>query len=165
MPTMQTRNEGVPLTAVQYLYQHEQLSIAIEDQKLLIDSLRSVAEKMVSELQADRVQSSSDGRNSEAIILNIAEEEEWLQKLVDARESIGYEIADNVRRYAPIQAVALLGYYIECDTLEAIGLSHPERKSRQWALDTRRKGEELIQAALMTHPEKFTSICLTRKED
>ena len=64
MPTMQTRNEGVPLTAVQYLEQHKQLSVAIEDQKMMIEGLRTVAEKMVQELQADRVQSSPDGRNT-----------------------------------------------------------------------------------------------------
>ena len=162
---MQTRNEVKSLTAIQYLEQHKQLSIAIEDQKMMIEGLRTVAEKMVQELQADRVQSSPDGRNGENVILSIAEEEKWLGHLNRMRYSIGLEIAENVRRYAPRQAKAVLGYYIMEETLEAIGMSHPMRKSRQWALDTRREGERLIQAALITHPEKFTSICLTKEED
>ena len=152
------------MTAKQYLEQYEKITIAIEDQMLMIESLRTVAEKMTAELQADRVQSSTDGRNSENIILNIADEERWLEKLKETRYAIGLEITDNVRRYAPRQAKAVLGYYIMMDTLEAIGLSHPQRKSRQWALDTRNEGERLIQNALMTHPEKFTLACLTRNE-
>lgn len=153
------------MTARSYLEQHKQLSIAIEDQQLMIEGLRTVAEKMVQELQADRVQSSPDGRNGENVILSIADEEKWLQHLKRERYSIGLEIAENVRRYAPRQAKAVLGYYIMGDTLEAIGMSHPQRKSRQWALDTRREGERLIAEALIAHPENFTLICLTRKED
>lgn len=163
---MQTRNEGISLTAIQYLEQHKQLSIAIEDQKMMIEGLRTVAEKMVQELQADRVQSSPDGRNGENVILSIAEEEKWLDHLVDVRKDIGEEITNNLTRYTePIQARVIMDYYIHRYTLEAIGRSHPDRKSRQWALDTRREGERLIQAALIAHPEKFTSICLTKEED
>lgn len=152
------------MTAKQYLEQYENVSVAIEDQQMMIEELRTVAEKMVAELQADRVQSSPDGRNGENVILSIADEERWLNHLKRMRYSIGLEIAENVRRYAPRQAKALLGYYIMMDTLEAIGLSHPMRKSRQWALNTRREGERLIESALITHPDNFTSICLTKDE-
>ena len=154
------------MTARSYLEQHKQLSIAIEDQQLMIEGLRTVAEKMVQELQADRVQSSPDGRNGENVILSIADEEKWLDRLVDERAYICEEITTNLTKYAtPIQTRVMLDYYIHGLTLEAIGLSHPDRRSRQWALDTRREGEKLIDQALIAHPENFTLICLTKEED
>ena len=151
------------MTAVDYLNQYKHISETIENQKLLIESLRNVAEKMVGDLKPDKVQSNNNDRLQENTVIEIAEEERWLNHLKRLRFSIGEEIKQNVKRYAPATAGVLLNYYITELTLEAIGHTCG-RKTRQWALDTRRKGESEITKAMMTNPDAFTQFEYGRRE-
>lgn len=150
------------LTARKYLYQARQLNGTLSVLQQQEEFLRTVAEKTVGVMTADKIQVSKNGKEGEDTILAMVKKQDEVCATLDSLKELRSEIVLNIIRYAPSQAEVLNDYYINGMTHEEIAVKHGKSK-RQWSSKICTIGENNIQKAINKHPKEFTSYCFDKR--
>ena len=145
----------IAMTANDYMMQYRRIRERILKEKETITALESISERTTTSMSDIRVNCSDDFRRIEEAVSQLVKKREQVSALEADGQMLFVEILHNITRFAYRQGAVLIDYYLEGKTLQDVG-QRCGQKSRQWALDTRRKGEAVIQTAMEKHPAMFT---------
>lgn len=158
-----TSTEAHKISAEKYLNQYQCMKAIMEATLLEIEQLQAIAEKTVSVLKPDKIQTSSDDHKNEAIIIKISSLWDRYNAEIDDCTSIMDEIKHNVFDYASPHGDILFKEYVKGMTVKELAFEY--ECSYNTIKTRKRHGLDKIQRNLLLYPEKFTIVTKVAKFD